>query len=226
MSFGVRRLTLANRIRNLLIQSDGLSIQLPEKWKGGRTERWFNFWKQLAADYRQAGADAVQDCRDRPVRTAVYAMLAASTYALMRTNPQYNAFEDSLLSWQSDMCTVGSPVRKSSAYDHLLELTHLIAQRRLKRLDLGVCTLLFRQENDESVATFSATCSYLQPTYWNYLSERLVDIGIANRWLMLHRQLRDFDVNELEWTEEHIQNQHFAAIDTNSPIPPSGPLTL
>jgi hypothetical protein len=206
MSIGVRRLTLTRRIRDLL-QSYESELQLPEKWRGGRVERWFGFWKQLAADYKQAAVDAVQDCRDRPYRSGLFATLAGSMYVLGRTNPSYNGFEDNLLTWQSDMCTVGDQVRNPAAYEHLLELSHLASQRQLKRLDLGVCTLVFRQDDDPSVATFAATCSYLKPSYWQYLSERVVDVGIFNRWIVLDRQLIDFDVNESEWIEPSVSSE-------------------
>lgn len=51
---------------------------LPEKWKGGRIERWANFWKNLAIDYKEAGMDIVQGAKDKPLKAAVYTSLGLS----------------------------------------------------------------------------------------------------------------------------------------------------
>jgi hypothetical protein len=42
--------------------------QFPERLKGGRLERWKNYWLGVATDYKEALVEAGQAARKRPAR--------------------------------------------------------------------------------------------------------------------------------------------------------------
>ena len=49
---------------------------------------------------------------------------------------------------------------------------------------------------------YTAQCEYLQPTFKEMISERLIDIGIHGKWTMFEEALKEYDVNIDEWDEQ------------------------
>ena len=45
--------------------------QFPDRLKGGRIERWKNYWLGVATDYREALLEMGQGARQRPLRASV-----------------------------------------------------------------------------------------------------------------------------------------------------------
>ena len=41
---------------------------LPEKWKGGRIEKYVNYWKGVARDYKESTKDIIVGSRNKPFK--------------------------------------------------------------------------------------------------------------------------------------------------------------
>jgi hypothetical protein len=49
--------------------------QFPDRLKGGRIERWKNYWLGVATDYREALLEMGQGARQRPIKASVIVSL-------------------------------------------------------------------------------------------------------------------------------------------------------
>ena len=206
MSFGLKRANRSVSLRNTFKRLEQ-RFQLPDKYKGGVLEKWANYWKQLGLDYRQVVVDTLAECRQRPVKAGLYLSGLSSLGWLYHTNPTFNSFEDTLLTHQSDMCTVGEAVRNTAAYNHLYNLTDLQKEQRLQQINFAFFSVIFRRDFEEQMGIYKANCEYLKPSYLEYVTDRVVDVGILGRWIILSKKMQDFDVNEREWVEEEEQQQ-------------------
>lgn len=175
------------------------SLVLPARLKGGRIERMVNYGKNVLIDYRQAMRDIYTDSLANKPKAATYFSLIGLLTYLYKTNPHPNSFRNDLLNYQNLMALISEPIRNSNCYSHLHDLNTLDNQRRLHRINLIFLTVLVREEFSANLSVFEANCKYLQPTYLDYLTNRIVDIGIANKWILLEQKLKDFDINPNEW---------------------------
>ena len=182
---------LASRVKANLV--------LPERLKGGRIERMVNYGKNVLTDYRQAIQDIYTDSlQNKPKALTYFGLVGLLTY-LYKTNPHPSSFKNEVISYQNLMALISEPIRNSNCYGYLHELNTLDNQRRLHRINLIFLTVLVREEFSANLSVFEANCKYLQPSYLDYLTNRIVDIGIANKWILLDRNLKDFDINPDEW---------------------------
>ena len=182
---------LANRVKEALV--------LPERLRGGRIERMVNYGKNVLIDYRQAFRDIYTDSLQNKPKASTYLSLIALLAYLYKTNPHSNSFKNEVIDYQNLMVLISEPIRNSDCYRYLHELNNLENERRLHRINLMFLTVLVRKEYSANLSVYEANCKYLQPSYLDYLTNGIVDIGIANKWILLDRKLKDFDINPDEW---------------------------
>ena len=101
---------------------------------------------------------------------------------------------------RNDLLVVGDNIRNPSSAEFVSFLNQCQGEKTLRRLDLGVISLLLRMDLNPDCAVYINQCDFLKPTYVEQLTERLVDIGIAGRWRILDRKMVDYDVNPDEWS--------------------------
>ena len=82
------------------------------------------------------------------------------------------------------------------------EVTRCENEDTLKFTNLGIATLVWRNDNTAKLGLYSAQCDYLKPTYKEILSERIIDFGINNKWTVLEKMMEDYDINIDEWDEQ------------------------
>lgn len=174
---------------------------LPERFKGGRIERLLNYGKNVLGDYRQAVLDTYNDSLQNRRKAFTYLSLIGALTYLYKTNPHPNSFKNELINHQNLMSITGEPIRNAKCYSHLDDLNNLHNQRLLRKINLLFLTVYVRSEFSDQLKIYQANCKYLQPSYLDYLRNRIVDIGIANRWILLNRKLKDFDINPDEWKQ-------------------------
>lgn len=71
---------------------------LPQRLKGGRIERGgkyvFNYWKQVAIDYKAALGEVYTGALAKPKKAALISSFLASCAYMNKTNPTFRDFED------------------------------------------------------------------------------------------------------------------------------------
>ncbi len=87
------------------------ALSLPDKWRGGRTEKFVNYWRNVARDYAEAAQETREICRRRPRRAAAAAMAAAATMVAAATNPDERDFEDAFVSHGQELACTPDAIR-------------------------------------------------------------------------------------------------------------------
>lgn len=131
------------------------------------------------------------------VNDSAFSVVAVTTTAIA-TNPDMNDFMEQRVGWCNEIALVGRSIRNPASENHLKDVNKLLNQSRLECYDLILCSLLIRESYDPQCELYPAQCSFLQPTYFEMLTEKLVDFGAFGRWWLIDRVMKDYDVNEKE----------------------------
>lgn len=176
-------------------------IKIPDKIRNGRLKRIFDFYETLFDDYYHVAKDAIQDGKDRPVRTGIIFTSLAAAYTAYKTNPDERCFSDQLIEYTDEMGLVDPTIRNKSSYNHVHHLYKVWNENRLRRLNLIFFSILWQDDYPAKSGHPFAQCQYLKPTFSSFFStDRILDVGIYGRWRILDRRLTDYDVNEEEWS--------------------------
>lgn len=81
----------------------------------------------------------------------------------------------------------------------------------IRYFSFGLFSIMWLDNYDRRLGLFEAQCEYLQPTYFEILQQRIVDVGFLNRWWLLQKNIKNFDVNDEEW-ESSAEIQSVVAI--------------
>jgi hypothetical protein len=177
-------------------------MAFPEKWKGGRIEKFFNYWKNVGFDYKEATNDVINGCKNRPLKATFYASIGFSMWYLNRTNPNEHHFNDTLIRVNHELTLVPDSNRNRVSQDHFDKVVKCQNSDTLRFTNLGIATLVWQDNYSSKAGLYTAQCEYLQPTFKEMISERLIDIGIHGKWRKFEEALKEYDVNIDEWDEQ------------------------
>lgn len=188
------------------------SLQLPEKLKGTIVERWANYWKGLARDYKGKQAnkyfftqfsvfifldvaiDSVKTIREKPVKAGVYGSIGAFIYGCCKTAPDYHYFDDQMKKAENAVALVPLESQNPKTVNYLKMINRQRNNETLRITSFGLFSLMWTADFADGLATYDATCDYLKPELKNF-NERIVDIGWWNNWWNLEKMMKDYDVN-------------------------------
>ena len=97
-------------------------------------------------------------------------------------------FKDSHINAHEDLTITPASNRNKTVQNHLNLVTRCENEGTLRFTNLGILTLVWRDNFDASVGSFQSQCSYLKPTYSEILQERLIDVGFHGKWQILEYQ--------------------------------------
>lgn len=200
------------RLKNQLIQSysssgaesvksklttftNNYKLEVPERFKGTIVEKWMLYWRNLLIDYRDVFIDIGKQSKARPIRTAIYAGAAAAIYSSINRNPTETDFLDNLRKCTHDMMVVSENCHNPVSAQYVRFLERCYNEGIIRRLNLGVCSLLWLDNYDKALGLYKTTCTYLQPEYLAWHT-RIIDVGFWNVWWQLQKKMTDYDVNE------------------------------
>ena len=164
--------------------------------------RGIEYLKNVASDYKGSALDIVKDSRDAPLKATIYGSGLALLAVAYKTNPDETSFHEQLIETYTDMGLIVDDLRRPSSYKHVIEVNKFDSQRVLKRINFAFFSAIVRLDHDPVCGIYVSQCAYLKPSYFDYIRERVVDIGIFGRWRILDAKLQDYDVNPSEWNEE------------------------
>ncbi|XP_015782115.1 mitochondrial import inner membrane translocase subunit Tim29-like [Tetranychus urticae] len=158
------------------------------------------FISLLFNQYKNTLVEIKDGMVQRPIKSGFQLSTLTGLIYLLNNNPSEQCYLDQLLTARNDLLVVGDNIRNPSSFEFVSFLNQCQGERTLKRLDLGVISLLLRMDLSPDCALYINQCDFLKPTYMELLTERLVDIGVAGRWRVLDRKMIDYDVNPDEWS--------------------------
>ncbi|XP_032683480.1 mitochondrial import inner membrane translocase subunit Tim29 [Odontomachus brunneus] len=197
----VHKLRTASRISTDTFSKINIKIknyEMPERFKGTFLERWAKYWHNLYIDYRDVAIDVAKDCKKHPIRATIYTtLLGCSLYSSIH-NPGEISFRDNMIKYNLKLMLLGEPIRNPVAVKHIEQLQQYYNEGIIRRINLGISSLMWVDNYDEKCSLYKAVCPYLKPRYVTFYN-RIVDIGFLDKWWVLENKMKDYDVNEAEF---------------------------
>lgn len=192
-----------------------------------------NYVKQLAQDYATATRDTGNFILENPVRSLAWgcAITAGSiTYAFCPTEADYHT---TLVESGLDMWEVPPLLRNPRSANHITERFDLWSRGRLRVSQLGLLSVVWRDDRSPECMLYSEACPYSLPANgggqftslvrlllfdrpnevgWTrlfyILSDRVLDIGFMGRWWFMHYDMQDYDINPSEWSQSSVSTDN------------------
>ena len=124
---------------------------LPDKWKGGRVERFWNFWANLARDYKEATLDIGKWAQQKPLKATVWSGIAGAVLYANATNPNERAFHDFMVCVNQDVLMVPASCRNPVSSQWLTDVSRLAVAGQLRAWNFGLFTLMWRADYSPEV---------------------------------------------------------------------------
>ncbi|KAE8738200.1 hypothetical protein FOCC_FOCC016329 [Frankliniella occidentalis] len=185
-----------NRIKARLSLDDAA-----ERLKGSKFEKIGNFWINLLRDYGEVIKDTSNGIKERPKRALIYAWGFWAWLYCVNTNPNERSFRDQCLSAATEISSLPAAIRNAEPCTHLAFLESCHNAGLLRRLNLGVCSVMWLDNYDKNAGLYAAHCKYLKPKYFSF-HERILDYGMLGRWWVISGKMKDYDINPDEWKEK------------------------
>ncbi|XP_059082884.1 mitochondrial import inner membrane translocase subunit Tim29-like [Tigriopus californicus] len=171
---------------------------LPEKWKGGRVEKLAHYLANVARDYSESFQELYKGALNRPRKALVISSTLGLGYYMYHHNPNERTFRDVYLRHNFDISLLGENVRNPCCTRSQDSIARYFNSEELRRWNLGLFSIMWRDHYSDKCGHALANCKYTKIGYFNFW-DRIVDVGAFDRWWLISRNMRDFDVNPEEW---------------------------
>lgn len=95
---------------------------------------------------------------------------------------------------------VGEAIRNPKSEQYLQWLGQCYNEGIVRRLNLGIVSLIWLDDYDKMCSLYKAACPYLKIRYLTFY-QRVVDIGFLDKWWILENNMKDYDVNEAQFSD-------------------------
>jgi len=164
-------------------------------------DHWKNFWLGIKTDYTEAMLDFKKDAQAKPVKSAILGAFAGFLLYCNQHNPDEKSFHENFMENGLELSQVGDGIRNPRSQrlqDYVVKADNA---GLLRRLNLGVASVMWVDDHFDGLGVFAAQCDLLQPSYLD-IRHRVIDIGFLDKWWLSSRIMMGYDVNEEEWKED------------------------
>lgn len=177
------------------IQTKMNSYELPERYKGTAIEKWLKYWKSLFIDYRDVFIDVGKHIKEKPIRSTIYGGIGASVVYCSKHNPTETDFINNLRLHNGNMILVNEICQNPTSSQYLIFLERCYNEKIVRRLNIGVASLLWLDNFDRAASLYKAICPHtkVELSTWH---QRVIDVGFLDKWWKLEEKMLDYDVNE------------------------------
>ena len=78
---------------------------------------------------------------------------------------------------------------------HIDRILCLYSDKRLRYVNLGLVAIVMEIPTHPECKNYHNTCVHLQPRWWTFY-ERIIDVGVYGRWLVIQQKMVDYDIND------------------------------
>ncbi|XP_077326404.1 mitochondrial import inner membrane translocase subunit Tim29 [Lithobates pipiens] len=171
----------------------------PGFWERMRNKKFVLWTKHLLHDYVEACKDIVVGAKERPGKATLYISLLAGVGICSSKAPSEDSFQSFLLEASSSLLLLSPWTRSGGSDQHVQRLMELRNEGRLYHINLIIFSLMYEAPYDPDSDLYSSQCSHLKPR-WSEFPSRVLDIGFFGNWWLLQNKMKDFDINEEEFT--------------------------
>jgi len=169
--------------------------------KLGRMERIKNYLKMVKHDYIEALKEIKDFAGEKPFKATIYGSLLGFSLYANRNNPDELNFREHFLQNGHELCQVADPIRNPASQNLQDYVSRAYNAGLLRRLNLGVCCVMWVDDYDQNLGLFAARCEYLKPG-WFDIRHRVIDVGFLGSWWISSKKMLEFDVNVEEWNPD------------------------
>ena len=112
-----------------------------------------------------------------------------------REVPSEHSYYAELLDWSNELSLVNQMEQNQVSKSHIDRTLDLYASNRLRYINLGLVAIVMEIPTYPECKNYHNTCVHLQPRWWTF-HNRIVDIGMYGRWVVIQRKMLDYDINE------------------------------
>ncbi|XP_040202394.1 mitochondrial import inner membrane translocase subunit Tim29 [Rana temporaria] len=168
-------------------------------WQRMKNKKFVVWTKHLLRDYGEACKDIVVGAKERPGKATLYISLLAGVGICSSKAPSEDSFQCSLLEASSCLLLLSPWTRNGSSDQHVQRLMELRNEGRLRHINFMLFSLMYEAPYDPDCDLYSSQCSHLK-SRWAEFPSRVLDIGFFGNWWRLQNKMKDFDINEEEFT--------------------------
>lgn len=177
------------------VQSRFNNIEVPERFKGTVVEKWLAYWKGLVTDYRDVFLDVGKQMKEKPIRAAFYGAIGGSAVYSCKHNPNENDFIEQLRTCNTKMILMAPECHNPTTSEHLIFLERCYNEGIIRRLSVGIFSVLWLDNYDRAMSLYKATCEYTKPDLLTW-HNRIIDVGFLDKWWKIDEKMIDYDINE------------------------------
>ncbi|XP_069623236.1 mitochondrial import inner membrane translocase subunit Tim29 [Ranitomeya imitator] len=171
----------------------------PGFWGRMKDKKMVIWTRSLLRDYKEACKDIVVGARERPFKASVYLSLLAGVGVCSSRAPSEDSFRCSLLEASSSLLLLSPWMRSGTADGHVQRLLALSHQGRLRHVKLLCLSLVYEAPYDPDCDLYNTQCPHLRPRMADFPG-RVLDVGFFGQWWLLRNKMKDFDINEDEFS--------------------------
>jgi len=172
--------------------------EFPEKWKGGRIEKWKDYWLGVGRDYKEATREVITNSQAKPIKTICFLGTAGFLGYCMKTNPDVRDYQSNFTQNGLDLLLISDTIRNSRTENLHNYVSRAENANLIRRSNYGLFSVIWIDDYSEDLGLFAAQCEYLKPSLTDIRS-RMVDIGFLGRWWISSKKMEECDVNAEEW---------------------------
>ena len=151
-------------------------------------------------DYKEVSKEILQDMKSHPVKSSVYIGTIGTIIYFNKHNPTEDNFRYQLQNNANDLLLLSDLVRNPDSDNHIQKLVRSYNEGLVRRLSLGVCSFMWLDNYDKDVDVYQARCKSLK-VGWLEMKDRIIDVGVLDRWIYMEKAMIDYDINPAEWEE-------------------------
>jgi Translocase of the Inner Mitochondrial membrane 29 len=148
----------------------------------------------LLSLFSDVAIDSVKTVRNKPLKSTIYGSIGAFIYSCCKLNPDHQHFINTIQQTENEVALVPVESQNPKSVDYLKMLNRRKNDETLRITSIGLFSIMWIDDFPSNLATYDATCEYLQPEMKNF-HERIIDIGWWNNWWNLQNMMKDYDVN-------------------------------
>ncbi|XP_056426473.1 mitochondrial import inner membrane translocase subunit Tim29 [Hyla sarda] len=214
------RTDMAGRCVGVLVRrscsgAPGTAAVKPGFWGRMKEKKMVVWTKSLLRDYKEACKDIVVGAKEHPGKAATYLSLLAGVGICSSAAPSEDSFRSSLLEASASLLLLSPWTRSGRSDGHVQRLVDLSNQGRLRYVNLQVLSLVYEAPYDPDCDLYNTQCPHLQPRISDFPS-RVLDIGFLGQWWLLKEKMKEFDVNEEEFSHLPLSMKTISYNDLHS----------
>jgi hypothetical protein len=173
---------------------------------GQGLNRWRIGLKNVANDYLMVGKDIIKYSKKKPIRFTVLSLATGTSVWLYMTNPNIDSYITEVIGYSNEISQCSSLTRNPTALSYVETIILDHSQQSLMSINCGIFSLIVKRAFYKECFNYREVCPHLKPRGITSFRNRVVDIGIMKKWLLLERNMIDFDINDDSFDNKYNHN--------------------